>query len=317
LVFHEELSALVLTQREIAAWPQMAQVAEHALSNSSHIWQWPVVACQSAGGSPAAALPGAAAAFCMILSISLVDDMLDEDPRGAHQQLGMAATANLALAFQAAALRLLAEARMSGARHAEASDCLAELALSTAYGQSLSTSEPGDEAAYWKVLRAKSTPFYAAVLQLGGLIADAPAEIVRALGELGTLCGESAQLHDDLKDAFQAPASPDWRRGRGNLLILYALTAEHPERVRFAELQDRVAEPEALRSAQQILIRCGAVSYCALHLIRCQRAAQQILQSIPLPDPAPLARVLERQTATVDALLATLQLGPLASLLPS
>jgi len=59
---------------------------------------------------------------------------------------------------------------------------------------------------------------------------------VAALTKVGALVGETQQLHDDLDDALAVPAQPDWRRPRNNLLTLYALTVDHPERERFIEL---------------------------------------------------------------------------------
>ena len=62
------------------------------------------------GADDAIALPAVAAIACLQISIILVDDILDDDPRGAYHRLGAGRAANLGLAFQAAALKLLAAA---------------------------------------------------------------------------------------------------------------------------------------------------------------------------------------------------------------
>src|SRR5262245_26195930 len=95
----------------VSAWPHMIELAERAVHQETRsIWEYPFAACQAVGGEPEAALPGAAAIFCSLASIHLVDDMLDEDPAGDYRTLGAGNAANLALAYQAAAHRLLVDA---------------------------------------------------------------------------------------------------------------------------------------------------------------------------------------------------------------
>jgi geranylgeranyl pyrophosphate synthase len=162
------------------------------------------------------------------------------------------------------------------------------------------------EANYWKVVRAKSTPFYGAAYEIGALLGNAHPEIVQGLYELGTIIGEIIQIEDDLTDAFQNPANADWHQGRNNLLILYALTAEHPSQERFVTLRAQIANPERLEEAQQILIASGAVSYCAFHLVTRYQAARRLLDSLHLYDPTPIQDTLENYA---DSLLALLQMS--------
>jgi geranylgeranyl pyrophosphate synthase len=239
----------------------------------------------------------------MQVSIILVDDMLDDDPRGEYRRLGNGPTANLALALQAAAFRLIEGAAVEAERRIRAIASLASMALTTALGQKWDIQNLAGEENYWKVVRTKSTPFYGAALHVGALLGGANAQTAEGLREFGVLIGEIIQVHDDLIDAFQTPANPDWKEGRNNLPILYARTANHADRVRFAELQSRSGEPQALREAQQILIRCGAVSYCVYHLIKRYQAASQLLGSLSLADPAPLAEILAHQTQPLAELL--------------
>ena len=65
-------------------------------------WKLPVIACQAAGESPEKAIPASAALACAQLSIILVDDMLDDDPRGEYRRIGYGNASNFANAFQAA-----------------------------------------------------------------------------------------------------------------------------------------------------------------------------------------------------------------------
>jgi len=292
LVDVESLKAQVLSLPEVAAWPEMVRVLEETADRFHSAWELPLLACQAVGGDVSEAVSGAAAIMCMHIGIMLVDDILDQDPRGEYRRMGSGPTANLALAFQAAAFE---RAAVDAEQRAAITSSLAWMALTTALGQSLDTQNLGDEVDYWRVVRAKSTPFFGTSFHIGALLASADMEIIEPLRDLGILYGEVVQIYDDLTDALQSPANPDWKRGRNNLPILYALTADHPDRARFAELLPQVDDPQMLREAQQILIRCGAVSFCAYHLIQRYQKARRLLESIPLADSSPLTGVLTEQ----------------------
>ena len=299
----ERIKAQVLALPEVAAWPAMAGVFERAVDKPRPDWDLPVLACQAVGGEPSLAIPGAAAIACMQVSIILVDDMLDQDPRGEHLRSGIGPTANLALAFQAAGFGVLERANVDAVRRAAATASLAWLALATARGQDLDVQNLKGEENYWKVVRAKSTPFYGAALHIGALLGGAEPEIAAVLRDFGVLIGEIIQISDDLVDAFVTPANPDWRQGRNNLPILYARTAEHPDRQRFLALLPRIESDQALRQAQDILIKSGAVSYCAYHMIGRQRESRRLLEGVRFADPEPMLHLLAQQAQPVIKLL--------------
>jgi len=302
----EDIRACILALPEVAAWPELAGIFERSGSTPHSDWSLPGMACRAVGGDEAAAIPGAAALACLQISIILVDDMLDDDPRGEHLRLGPGPAANLALALQAAAFRLVEQAPASVERRSAVVASLAGMALTTALGQQWDAQNLTGEDNYWKVVRAKSTPFYAASLHVGALLGGAEAGVAEGLRDFGVLIGEVIQIQDDLLDAFQTPANPDWKQGRNNLLLLYALTARHPARDRFVELLSHIDDPQALRDAQQILIGCGAVSYAAYQLIQRYRAARQRLAALPLANPAPMQELLARQTQPLVSLLRTI-----------
>jgi geranylgeranyl pyrophosphate synthase len=266
----------------------------------------PALACQAVGGDETVTLPAVAAMACLQVSIILADDMLDQDPRGQHHRMGGGRAANLALAFQAAAFALIGRAPLAADRRAAALAALAQAALVTAAGQELDVRNLTGEENYWRVVRAKSTPFYGLALQLGALAAGADAAVVQGLFDLGIVFGEIIQLYDDLVDAFETPANPDWGEGRNNLAILYAGTADHPQRDRFLRLRPAAADPQILEDAQRILIECGAVSFCAYQIVRRQRAGRERLERLALADPAPLREMLDRQAQPLAAWLAGL-----------
>lgn len=285
----ERLRNLILSLPEFRAWPQLTAAFERAGTQPRLDWELPGLACRAVGGDADRALHGAAAIACLQISIILVDDILDDDPRGEHLKIGAGRAANIGLALQATAGLLIARSGANSAEQAAAQRCLAEAALKTALGQDLDVSNLEGEAAYWRVVEHKSTPFYGAALELGAILGGAAPEVCAGLYRLGKLIGEIIQLNDDILDAFQTPANPDWLQGRNNLLILYARTAPHPHRERFLELLGRIEAPGTLAAAQQMLIASGAVSYAIFQIVQRAQQAQALIRDLPLADRAVLA----------------------------
>lgn len=287
-------------------WPDLITVFERTEGVPHPDWELPLLTCQAVGGEVRQALPGAAAIACMQISIMLVDDILDDDPRGEHLRRGTGPTANLALAFQAAAFALIEQAPISDRQRTEITGSLARLALATAMGQQLDVQNLQGEDNYWRVVQAKSTPFYGAAYQLGGIFGCAKSEMSAGLYDLGCLIGEIIQIEDDLTDAFHSPANADWQQGRNNLLILYARTADHSTRETFISLLPGVGDPAVLEKAQKILINSGAVSYATYQLINRYQTARHALEALNLPKPAPVRDLLLN---FADTLVIRLQLS--------
>jgi geranylgeranyl pyrophosphate synthase len=180
------------------------------------------------------------------------------------------------------------------------------MALTMAYGQDLDARNLTGEENYWKVTHAKSSSYFGTARHIGAILGKANPKTIDRLRELGAITGDAIQIHDDIQDAMETPANPDWKQGRNNLLFLYALTADHPDRDRFQALRSHIDDPEALRSAQQILIRSGAVSYAMYHLCQSYLAAQKILNETPLADPASLRSVIDQYIVPLVHLLKSL-----------
>jgi geranylgeranyl pyrophosphate synthase len=300
----EKVIARVSSLPEIAAWPEMVNIFDYVMSRHRiKLWELPLLACQAVGGEVSAAISGAASISCLQLSLVLVDDMLDEDPRGMYHQLGQAVTANLAFAFQSAAFYVSEQAPVEMDRRAVICASLARMALTVSFGQHLDAQNLAGEEGYWKVAETKSAPYFGAALQIGALLGKASPDVAQSLYDLGFLIGVNVNVHDDLVDALKSPAVPDWKQGRNNLAILYAMTADHPERDQFKALRTQVDDLQALEAAQQILIRCGAVSYCVYHITKRRQAAAQLLGSISLVDPEPLRKLIVGQIEPLITLL--------------
>lgn len=304
----DTIAASIKALPEIAAWPDLIHlIAERIVQRGVVRYDWllPALACEAVGGADTDPTPAAAAIACMQISILLADDILDDDPRGEHLQLGVGKTANLALALQSAAFRLITRAGLAPEACQRACDGLAWMALETARGQHLDAGNLQGEDNYWKVVRAKSTPFYGYALELGAIFGGASPETALALRELGQTLGEIVQLKDDLEDALETPANPDWVQGRNNLLLLYARTAPHPERERFIELAEHADRPESLQQAQQLLLASGAASYCVYQIARRAQAMKTRLSELALPKPDFLIEWIAQQEQLVNNLLQT------------
>ncbi|MCI0550556.1 MAG: polyprenyl synthetase family protein [Anaerolineae bacterium] len=291
------------------SWHEMGNILRRAACTRPRDWELPVIACQALGEPPEKAIPASAALACAQISIILVDDMLDDDPRGEYHRIGSGRAANFAVAFQAAGVEALLGNRASTKVRHEAVKSLSQMMSITAFGQELDIQNPADEKSYWQVVENKSAPFYGCAFHLGALFGEATDDVANEIRKLGELYGEMIQIHDDLNDTMAMPANPDWLQGRKPLPILFAQTVEHPDRERFMELYQKVSAEDALREAQEILIRCGAVSYCVDQLLRRHRAAQNILDKTPLPNKGAVDSVIEAVIAPVHRLFDTLGLS--------
>jgi geranylgeranyl pyrophosphate synthase len=281
---------------ELKTWPEFWQIWTESTERSKPDWLLPVAAAEACGAKEECfeqLISIVAAVGCAQISIILVDDVLDEDPRGAHQNWGVGMAANLAMAFQAAALQLVNDNLGVWV--------LGKMLLDTAIGQALDMRGITDEAGYWQLVQAKSTPFYGAALALGGVVAEMPQGVISNLYRLGRLLGEIVQVRDDLIDAMADPASPDWERPLCNLLLLYGQQGQYGGE--FMELLIRVRDNRegALTEAQIHLVEVGAVAYCE-EVIRVKlMEALEFLKGIELEDKRPLVALLERQRLQFDS----------------
>jgi polyprenyl synthetase len=290
----DEIKNRVRNLSIVSSWPQMLALIERVVHRESlSVWEHPVAACRAVGGREADVIPASSALLCSLISIHLVDDMLDDEPCGDFRYLGVGRTANLALAFQAAGHRLLEEAEAPAAVRAALQSSFAQMSLATCLGQDLDSRDLTSEEEYWRVVGTKTPPLFCEALRMGALLGGAPASTVDQLADIGRVLGRFIQVSDDVTDALETPARADWKRASNCLPLLFAMTAAHAERDEFLRLSARVEEPEALAEAQKILFRCGAVSYCTLKLIELAREARERLARIPLRDPEPIEHLLE------------------------
>lgn len=287
------LQNLICRQSEVAAWPELAALVDRPIPFTGvSAWDYPMIGCKAVGGAPELAFEAAAAIVCSLVSIRLVDDLLDEDPRGQYVHLGAGRAANMALALQAVAHRLIETSTTSEKVRCEAHGRLSRMAFLTAHGQDLDSREARNEADYWRSTEAKSCPLFATGLALGALLGGADAATIEGLSRLGALMGRLIQIGDDMFDAMATPARTDWSRPRNNLALLFALEVDHPGSERLLELIPRSSEPACLKEAQELLLRSGAISFCVYKFIETARAAQALIGSLDLPNPRPAEQLL-------------------------
>lgn len=295
----EDIKHAILSLDSVRRWPELVDLVRrggHKRADSIPCWEYPLLACEAVGSPGAAALPAMAATTCLLSSIHLLDDLLDEDPKGLQHTVGVGTAANLAAAFQAAAGQVMASATLSEAAHRAAQESVVAAAMDTAWGQHLDTRELGDrdpEAAYWQASATKTPPLFASALFLGALCGGADVATAQRIAGLAEPIGKVVQAGDDMTDALATPAKPDWRSGWNNLVILFALEADHPDRQRFHQLRQQVHQPGALEEAQRILVRCGAISYGCYHVIEGYNDACKRLRAMGLPHPESLGCLLE------------------------
>ena len=144
----------------------------------------------------------------------------------------------------------------------------------------------------------------ATAFEVGALAGGASLELAMKIRELGIIYGEIIQIHDDLDDTLAVPAKPDWNAGRVSLPILFAQVVDHPARSRFEELRPHACEQvAALEEAQQILIDCGAVSYCIHQLLERTKSARGLISALPFEQRDVLNAIFEDVIQPVLGLL--------------
>lgn len=287
----------------VQAWPEMNQFLQKIIAKKPTHWRLAARACQAVGGTLEDAIPAVAAMGALFLSIVLVDDMLDHDPKGQHLLYGEGATANMASALQAMGYEAIAASPLTPTRQSLIVRRLNQMMLKTTVGQYWDSQNPSDEESYWRVAHTKSSPYFSTSLFVGAVMGGADEDTAERLAALGAVYGEMIQVNDDLNDVMEVPANVDWAEGRYPLPILFAASVNHPQQARFLALRSQVHDEASLLEAQEILIRCGAMSYGVEQLSQRYQKAIHILEKTPLADPTPINQLVEKLFAPINRLM--------------
>ena len=301
--FEEKVFEYLKQMHMVVEIPDIAAVVKRASDDFPKSWYLPKRASEAVNDSEKSAIEAVVSIACCQLSIILIDDLLDEDPRGEHHRIGIGSAANYAAVFQTAGIEVILNSTMSAETKLLAIDYVNTMMRDTAAGQELDAQNPDNEEAYWEMVRAKSSPYFGAAFAVGALFGGASPELAGQIKKLGELYGEIVQIGDDLEDTMQSPAGPDWINGRNTLPILFASIVKHPEQQAFLDLRAEVEDVAKLETAQDILIRCGAVSYCLDQLLWRHEQAKQLLSELKLPDPTPIEAIFVGAVQPVWSLL--------------
>ena len=311
--FLTQIAQKLLALPIIGQWPALQNIIIANTSRPHLDWELPWYVSRSLGNEAEDSIViGGAALACMQMSIILVDDVLDNDPKGIHNQIGTGPTSNMALALQAASFSLLADAPLTPQTRVAAISHLALMGQETAFGQQVDISAQDlTEDNYWSLVQAKSVPFYKSAFELGGILSGVDEKRKAILGELGASLGEMIQIHDDMGDALAVPANPDWGQNRLNLLLIYATVVDYPQKQRFIQLRQKVADPASLAEAQSILIQSGAASFAVYQLAQRNMWTQDRIRALNhlsaqqkvTFDPSPLTYVFNLHIKPVITLL--------------
>ncbi|MES1242934.1 MAG: polyprenyl synthetase family protein [Acidobacteriota bacterium] len=273
-------------------------------------------ACRACGGPPDAdVLPLALATELLHTYLLIHDDIMDHAEirrgqpaahvrfRNAHRASGYHGDAldfgrSVAILLgdlaHTWAVELAAGAAASRPIPPEVGRCFSEMSEEVIGGQYLellvAQRRRASEAELTRVLRLKSGRYTAErPVQLGALLAGAPAEVVGELSRYGSAVGEAFQLQDDLLGMFGdaattgKPVGDDLREGKFTFLIHHALAAAAPEQRE--ALEDALGDPgvgaEDVARVQRILEETGARAKVAAMVEERLRAARQALEGLP------------------------------------
>lgn len=300
---YQTISNYLLRMPMLQTWEEPRRILGQFVSKRPRDWKLPLMACDTVCGSAQPGVSVAAALACAQIGILLVDDILDNDPRGEFQQIGVGQAANLSSAFLSLGQNAILDSQMNEEVKFKTLQNFNEMILNVSYGQSLDLLTPQNEEMYWKIVEYKSGCFFGSALYMGALSGGAPHHVAQALQNVGQLYGEMIQIHDDLHDTMERPAGPDWNQKRSPLPILFARLVEHPDQDRFIELHQNIEREGFLEEAQEIIIRCGAVSYSIHQLLLKFEKSKEILVELPMKNMAVMQSLLDEVAAPVQRLL--------------
>ncbi|MCL4346921.1 MAG: polyprenyl synthetase family protein [Candidatus Thermoplasmatota archaeon] len=132
---------------------------------------------------------------------------------------------------------------------------------------------------YLTMVDKKTARLYFTAARTGAIVARAPMDVIRAMGDMGYLMGTGFQIWDDVldlegeEDKTGKPFGGDIKEGKRTLMVVYAFShLKGDERKTFQSiLGNQKASKKSIQDAVELLHSCGAVSYAknfALEYIR-------------------------------------------------
>ncbi|MFT4150986.1 MAG: polyprenyl synthetase family protein [Paracoccaceae bacterium] len=146
-----------------------------------------------------------------------------------------------------------------------------------------------DEATYLKVVRGKTAALFSAATEVGGVIAGAPEDQVRALFDYGDALGIAFQIADDLLDYGGTDAvigkntGDDFRERKLTLPVIKAIEASTPEERAFWQrtIEKGDQRDGDLAEARAIMARHGALAAARADALDWAARAKAALTRLP------------------------------------
>lgn len=172
-------------------------------------------------------------------------------------------------------------------------DILANASATIAEGEVLQLTASQDlattEDVYLKVVRGKTAALFSAAMEVGGVIADAPEEQIRALYAYGDALGIAFQIVDDLLDfqgdvgAIGKNIGDDFRERKLTMPLIKAVTAsDTQERAFWERTIEKGKQTDAdLETAVALLHKYGALSDTAAVAREWAAVAKSALKPLP------------------------------------
>lgn len=260
----DRLYAKVLAIPELRVWPNLRDVLRIHKEGTLLLLE---MGRKTAGGR-APILPVQASFLCTVVCCIVIDDILDEDTKGAYLTMGAGRASNMAVSLQTAAFELLQKAPYPPKTRAALLKALTTMVLRHGRVKELEGKPIAREEVFWDVVGGKSGQVCGTALMMGAMVGGGKPALLRRLYTAGRMIGEVGQVCNDLKGAFRTPANTDWREPGQNLALLFAATGNHPKKKEFLAVRARAQkDPKALRRGQELLIECGAVGYCFYSIV--------------------------------------------------
>ncbi len=274
----DRLYAKILAIPELDVWPGLRDVLSVHKDGTLLLLE---MGRRTAGGR-APILPVQAAFLCTLVCCIVIDDIIDEDTKGAYLTMGAGRASNLGVTLQTAAFAILQEAPYPPKVRAALLRALTTMVLRHGRVKDIETRPITSEEDFWDVVGGKSGQVCGTALMMGGIVGGGSPALLRRLYAAGRLIGEVGQVSNDLKGAFRVPANTDWREPGQNLALLFAATGKHPYRKEFLKVRAKAQRSRAaLKRGQELLIECGAVGYCFYSIVSRLRALKRCLSGMP------------------------------------
>ncbi len=251
-----------------------------------------LMGCELFGGGPEDALDEALGIELFHNFTLMHDDIMDAAPLRRGQPT-VHAKWNTNTAILSGDAMLVKTYQLMG-RNTEVSELFSRYALEVCEGQQHDMDYEGRAEVslneYLEMIRQKTAVLLSCALQIGAMVAEAPAEERERVGRFGENLGLAFQLRDDLLDAFGDPDKVGKQRG-GDLLAgkktwLLIRGLEHSAAVGRNELREELDKAPEQRNVERMLAvleELGIPEEAEAELARYDTVAMMELEAIAVP----------------------------------